>query len=73
MSVCTIAHRLRTIIFYDQVLVLEDGARKEFGSPYELIERSDGQFRSLCEATGDLDSLRTEAAEADRARHAAPR
>ncbi|EGB07540.1 hypothetical protein AURANDRAFT_119, partial [Aureococcus anophagefferens] len=48
VSVLTIAHRLKTIIFYDQVLVLDGGAKKEFGSPAELIEAEDGHFRSLC-------------------------
>ncbi|KAH8049429.1 ATPase [Aureococcus anophagefferens] len=45
VSVLTIAHRLKTIIFYDQVLVLDGGAKKEFGSPAELIEAEDGHFR----------------------------
>ena len=61
VSVVTIAHRLRTVIFYDQILVLEDGARREFGSPRDLIDAEGGLFRSLCEATGDLESLRAEA------------
>ena len=68
VSVLTIAHRLKTIIFYDQILVLDAGAKKEFASPLELIERPDGHFRSLCEATGDLDTLRAEAEAAARKR-----
>ncbi|KAH8056786.1 ATPase [Aureococcus anophagefferens] len=70
VSVLTIAHRLKTIIFYDQVLVLDGGAKKEFGSPAELIEAEDGHFRSLCAATGDLDALRAEAQAAAAARGA---
>ena len=57
-TIICIAHRLRTIIDYDKVLVLDKGQVKEFGSPYELIEHSQvGQFRSMCEETGEFDEL----------------
>jgi ABC-type multidrug transport system fused ATPase/permease subunit len=38
-TVLTIAHRLTTIIQYDNVLILEKGSKKEEGSPASLIER----------------------------------
>ncbi|KAG8935993.1 hypothetical protein FRC02_005189 [Tulasnella sp. 418] len=43
-----IAHRLRTIIHYDRVLVLEAGQVAEFGTPLELFQQG-GIFRHLCE------------------------
>ena len=53
----TIAHRLRTIIDYDQVLVLDRGCVAEFAPPWELIEREGGIFRSMCETSGEFEAL----------------
>ncbi|KAH8664360.1 ABC transporter type 1, transmembrane domain-containing protein [Xylariales sp. PMI_506] len=53
----TIAHRLATIVDYDKVLVLDHGSVVEYGHPWELLKNSEGQFRSMCETSGDLDSL----------------
>ncbi|KAG7451077.1 ABC protein [Guyanagaster necrorhizus] len=44
-----IAHRLRTIISYDRVLVLEEGQIAEFDSPSNLFLHEDGIFRGLCD------------------------
>jgi ABC-type multidrug transport system fused ATPase/permease subunit len=55
-TIICIAHRLRTIIDYDKVLVLDHGMAVEFGTPLELIE-TDGTFRSMCEDTGEFDEL----------------
>ncbi|KAH6913154.1 ABC protein [Coprinopsis sp. MPI-PUGE-AT-0042] len=43
-----IAHRLRTILGYDRVLVLEAGKISEFDSPLALFNKTDGIFRGLC-------------------------
>ncbi|KAL2917396.1 Transporter of the ATP-binding cassette (ABC) [Polyrhizophydium stewartii] len=57
-SVITIAHRLRTIIDYDKVLVLDKGSVLEFGSPLDLIEKSPvAAFRRMCEETGEFEEL----------------
>ncbi|KAI0167709.1 ABC transporter type 1, transmembrane domain-containing protein [Pestalotiopsis sp. NC0098] len=53
----TIAHRLATIVDYDKVLVLDHGSVVEFGHPWELLKKSDGSFRSMCETSGDIESL----------------
>jgi ABC-type multidrug transport system fused ATPase/permease subunit len=53
----TIAHRLQTIVDYDKVLVLDKGEVVEFGHPHELLKKDDGVFRSMCETSGELDSL----------------
>ncbi|RFU75401.1 atp-dependent bile acid permease [Trichoderma arundinaceum] len=56
-TVITIAHRLQTIVDYDKVLVLDKGEVVEFDHPWELINRKDGTFRSMCETSGDMDIL----------------
>ncbi|KAJ4367034.1 Transporter of the ATP-binding cassette (ABC) [Neocucurbitaria cava] len=53
----TIAHRLQTIIDYDKVLVLDKGSVLEYGDPYDLIRKDGGEFRSMCETSGELDAL----------------
>ncbi|KAG8983844.1 hypothetical protein FRB90_005701, partial [Tulasnella sp. 427] len=44
-----IAHRLRTIIRYDRVLVLDNGRIAELDTPHNLYLREGGIFRGLCE------------------------
>ncbi|KAL6879128.1 hypothetical protein J3F83DRAFT_725174 [Trichoderma novae-zelandiae] len=56
-TVITIAHRLQTIVDYDKVLVLDKGEVVEFDHPWELINRQDGVFRSMCQTSGDMDTL----------------
>lgn len=56
-TILTIAHRLQTIIDYDKVLVLDHGEVMEYEDPWHLINKEDGIFRSMCENTGNLDSL----------------
>lgn len=56
-TVVCIAHRLETIMDYDQVLVLDMGRVAEIGSPRDLIQRG-GQFRDMCrDASLDLESF----------------
>jgi ABC-type multidrug transport system fused ATPase/permease subunit len=55
-TIICIAHRLRTVIDYDKVLVLDKGEVKEFGTPLDLIEAG-GQFRAMCQETGEFDEL----------------
>ncbi|KAJ2373352.1 hypothetical protein IW150_003667 [Coemansia sp. RSA 2607] len=52
-----IAHRLRTIIDYDRVLVLDKGRVAEFDTPWNLLQREDGLFKSMCEKTGEYERL----------------
>jgi ABC-type multidrug transport system fused ATPase/permease subunit len=68
----TIAHRLQTIIDYDKVLVLDKGEVIEYGHPYDLIRNKDGgSFRSMCETSGELESLTSTAKSAYETKNAA--
>ncbi|PPR02009.1 hypothetical protein CVT24_011132 [Panaeolus cyanescens] len=51
-TILTIAHRLRTVIDYDRVMILEQGRIVEFDRPAELLQRSNSKFYALCKATG---------------------
>ena len=46
-TVITIAHRLGTIMEYDNILVFNEGEVAEFGTPQSLLELKDGLFSSL--------------------------
>jgi ABC-type multidrug transport system fused ATPase/permease subunit len=68
VTVVCVAHRLKTIIFYDNVMVLDRGELSEFGPPHELVEDPNSAFHGLCDATGDLSGLQHEASTAARAK-----
>ncbi|KAG5718101.1 hypothetical protein E4T56_gene7621, partial [Termitomyces sp. T112] len=51
--VITIAHRLKTIMDYDRVIVLDTGNIVEFGPPRELIKTSGSSFREMCRQSAD--------------------
>lgn len=50
-TVLCIAHRLKTIIHYDKIVVLDEGSLAEFGTPMDLFNKETGIFRSLCDAS----------------------
>ncbi|KAJ7751195.1 P-loop containing nucleoside triphosphate hydrolase protein [Mycena maculata] len=51
--VITIAHRLKTIMDYDRILVLDDGELLEFGPPKTLLQKMGGAFREMCRKSPD--------------------
>ncbi|KAL1937459.1 hypothetical protein VTO73DRAFT_13182 [Trametes versicolor] len=48
-TILCIAHRLRTIIGYDRICVLDAGQIAEFDTPANLYAASGGIFRSMCD------------------------
>ncbi|KAJ3265284.1 hypothetical protein HDU77_005729 [Chytriomyces hyalinus] len=56
-TVVTIAHRLKTIIDYDRVLVLERGRIEEFDTPANLLRKSNGIFSKMCQESGEMERL----------------
>ncbi|KAF8955314.1 P-loop containing nucleoside triphosphate hydrolase protein [Flammula alnicola] len=51
-TILTIAHRLRTVIDYDRVMILEQGSIIEFDRPAILLNNEASKFYALCKATG---------------------
>lgn len=56
-TILTIAHRLRSIIDYDKILVMDAGKVVEYEDPYALIANKETLFYSMCENSGELDVL----------------
>jgi ABC-type multidrug transport system fused ATPase/permease subunit len=46
-TVITIAHRIKTILGYDKVLVLSEGEVVEFDDTKQLLERKESEFYKL--------------------------
>ncbi|KAG0082184.1 hypothetical protein BGZ90_010508 [Linnemannia elongata] len=53
-TVLTIAHRIKTVMDSDKILVLERGRVEEFEEPRELLRREGGLFRGLAEQAGEV-------------------
>ncbi|OGE58016.1 hypothetical protein PENARI_c001G04781 [Penicillium arizonense] len=47
-----IAHRLRTIIHYDRICVMDQGQIAEMDAPVVLWDKEDGIFRAMCDRSG---------------------
>ena len=65
-TIITIAHRLKTVVDYDRVLVLDRGQVVEYAPPWDLLRREGGWFRGMCEVSGEMDALVEVAEKAER-------
>lgn len=50
-TILCIAHRLKTIVDYDKILVLDKGELEQFGTPWELFT-ANGTFKAMCQKSG---------------------
>ncbi|GJJ74129.1 ATP-binding cassette, subfamily C (CFTR/MRP), member 1 [Entomortierella parvispora] len=53
-TVLTIAHRIKTVMDSDKILVLEKGRVQEFESPNKLLERKSSLFYNLAHQAGEI-------------------
>lgn len=51
-TILCIAHRLKTIVNYDRILVLEKGEVAEFDTPWTLFSQKDSIFKNMCLRSG---------------------
>jgi len=51
-TILTIAHRLRTVVDYNRVMLLDEGRIVEFDTPARLLSDPNSRFYGLCKATG---------------------
>jgi ABC-type multidrug transport system fused ATPase/permease subunit len=51
-TVICIAHRIKTILDSDKILVMSAGICEEFGTPGDLLNRKDSYFRESCQKSG---------------------
>ncbi|CCH62018.1 hypothetical protein TBLA_0G00710 [Henningerozyma blattae CBS 6284] len=56
-TILTIAHRLRSVIDYDKILVMDAGEVEEYDHPYSLLLNKNSIFYSMCEQSGEIDIL----------------
>lgn len=55
-TLLVIAHRLRTVADFDQIIVLDDGRLCEFGTPRELYEEK-GNFWTMVQDSGEAGAI----------------
>ncbi|GAA5985560.1 hypothetical protein JCM11641_007994 [Rhodosporidiobolus odoratus] len=68
-TILCIAHRLRTIIDYDKILVLHHGVVQEYDTPLNLLAKEDSAFAALCRKSGEYEILKEMAETGTACRH----
>ena len=57
MALMVVAHRLRSIIDFDKVLVLDAGEVKEYDHPHLLLQKEGSIFKGMVEESGEKEIL----------------
>jgi ATP-binding cassette, subfamily C (CFTR/MRP), member 1 len=57
-TMLTIAHRIKTIIDSDKILVLDQGRLVDFDTPAALLDQEEGRFLSLVQSSGQEEFLK---------------
>lgn len=57
VTILTVAHRLRTIMDYDKILVLGEGQVLEYDTPKALLADAKGFLRSLVDSSSEKQEL----------------
>ena len=55
-TLLVIAHRIRTIIKSDYIMVIDNGTCKEYGSPIDLYYKEASLFKEIVKSTGKEES-----------------
>ena len=56
-TIITIAHRLKTIINYDMIIVMDNGNIIEYGNPLSLLKDIKSEFYELCANSKDFNEI----------------
>ncbi|KAF9203318.1 CD9 antigen [Haplosporangium sp. Z 27] len=56
-TVLTIAHRIKTVMDSDKILVLEKGCVQEYAAPSELLKNKDSLFYQLADQAGEVNVI----------------
>ncbi|KAJ7477234.1 multidrug resistance-associated ABC transporter [Mycena galericulata] len=51
-TILTVAHRIRSVVTYDKIMLLDQGRIAEFDTPRTLLANPSSQFHALCKASG---------------------
>ncbi|KAI9203555.1 P-loop containing nucleoside triphosphate hydrolase protein [Polychytrium aggregatum] len=68
-TVLCIAHRLRTVMDYDRIIVMDHGQVVEMDTPLNLVLQQGSAYRRMCEETGELNDLIQIASDSAHKRH----
>ncbi|KAJ7041082.1 P-loop containing nucleoside triphosphate hydrolase protein [Mycena alexandri] len=57
VTLISVAHRLKSVMNADKVMVLDAGSIIEFGAPKDLLKDKEGMFRALVDESEDREAL----------------